>query len=68
MKISDIKEIARNKKVKIGKANKIELIRAIQRTEGNYDCYATPYVRECDQFNCLWREDCKKEDSMKAAY
>ncbi len=66
MKISDIKEIASNKEVNIGKANKVELIRAIQRAEGNYDCFATPYVRECNQFNCLWREDCIKADSIKA--
>jgi secreted Zn-dependent insulinase-like peptidase len=68
MKISDIREIAGNRGIKADKkANKIELIRAIQRTEGNSDCFATAYVLECNQFNCLWREDCKKEDSKKAA-
>lgn len=61
MKISDVKEIARNMGMKINKkANKIELVRAVQKNEGNYDCFATPHVRECNQSNCLWREDCTK--------
>ncbi|MCL5023679.1 MAG: SAP domain-containing protein [Nitrospirae bacterium] len=68
MKLSDIKDIAKNKGVKVTKTNKIELIRAIQKEEGNYDCFATPYVHECNQSGCLWRKDCRKEDSMEAAY
>jgi hypothetical protein len=60
MKIQDIREIARKNGVRVGRLNKIELIRAIQKTEGNEDCFATPYVRECNQMNCLWREDCMK--------
>jgi hypothetical protein len=64
MKISDIKEIARNRGMKAAKTpDKTGLIRDIQRAEGNDDCFATPHVRECDQLDCLWREDCKKEDS-----
>ena len=67
MKISDIKGIAKNRGAKVKKTNKIELIEAIQREEENQDCFATSHVRECNQFNCLWREDCLKEDSLKAA-
>jgi len=58
MKIQDIREIAKKNGVRVRKLNKIELIRAIQKAEGNSDCFATPYVRECNQMNCLWREDC----------
>ena len=57
MKIQDIREIAKKNGVRVRKLNKIELIRAIQKAEGNSDCFATPYVRECNQMNCLWRED-----------
>ena len=39
--------------------SKKELIRAIQRKEGNFDCFGTA-VNYCDQFNCLWRDDCLK--------
>jgi len=60
MKIQDIRGIAKKMNVKVGKLNKIELIRTIQKTEGNYDCFATPYVSECNQMNCLWRGDCIK--------
>jgi hypothetical protein len=60
MKIQDIREIARKNGVKIGRMNKIDLIKAIQKTEGNNDCFATAYVNNCNQMNCLWREDCLK--------
>jgi len=60
MKIQDIREIARKHGVKAGKLDKIELTRAIQKAEGNNACFATPSVRECNQMNCLWREDCMK--------
>lgn len=58
MKIQDIREIAKKNGVRVRKLNKIELIRSIQKAEGNSDCFSTPYVRECNQMNCLWREDC----------
>jgi hypothetical protein len=67
MKLQEVREIAKKRGLKIGKMKKTELIRAIQETEGNNDCFDTPYVRECNQFSCLWREDCVKEDSLKAA-
>lgn len=57
MKMQQIREIAKEKSVKAGKMGKIELIRAIQRAEGNNDCFAGN-VSGCDQLNCLWREDC----------
>ncbi len=61
MKIQDIREIAKKNGVRAGKLNKTDLIRAVQKAEGNNNCFATQYVRECNQTNCLWREDCLKE-------
>ena len=66
MKISVVRDAAKSRGMKIGKMNKTELVKAIQREEGNRDCFATPYVRECNQLNCLWREDCLKEDLQAA--
>jgi len=66
VKISVIRDIAKSRGMKTGKMDKTELIRAVQREEGNHDCFATPYVRECNQLNCLWREDCLKEDLQAA--
>ena len=60
MKIQAIRTIAKKMGVKVGNQNKIGLIRSIQRAEGNNDCFATPYVHECNQSSCLWREDCLK--------
>ncbi|MEJ2695936.1 MAG: Rho termination factor N-terminal domain-containing protein [Candidatus Sulfobium sp.] len=59
MKEKDIREIAKKMGIRIGKMKKPELIRAIQNAEGNIPCYATR-GHECDQINCLWREDCIK--------
>jgi hypothetical protein len=60
MKIQAIRTIAKKNGVKVGGQDKIGLIRSVQKAEGNNDCFATPYVRECNQLNCLWREDCLK--------
>ena len=59
MKIDAIKKIARQHHLKPAKANKGELIRAIQQAEGNSACFGSNSVNECGQLNCLWREDCR---------
>ena len=58
MKLSEIKSMALSLGVMPGKSCKSELIKAIQRAEGNYDCFAADAVNECGQHTCLWREDC----------
>ncbi|BAV33414.1 SAP domain-containing protein [Sulfuricaulis limicola] len=58
MKIQKIRELARHQGLDPGKADKVELIRAIQRKEGNFDCFATAHAGACDQDACLWRADC----------
>ena len=59
MKMQDIRNIAKGRGVKAGIGiNKAELIRSIQRAEGNVDCFGTEHVNVCGQTNCLWREDC----------
>jgi len=40
------------------KYTKKELIKQIQRSEGNFPCYGTPTNHGCDQMACCWREDC----------
>ncbi len=40
---------------------KIDLIRAIQRAEGNLDCYASLRRIDCPESDCLWEKECKKE-------
>jgi len=36
---------------------KTELIRRVQKAEGNFDCFGTA-KDYCDQFQCCFREDC----------
>lgn len=59
MKLEEIKEIAKQHNIKVGKLKKAELIRAIQLSEGNIDCFETGQAAECGEPACLWREDCK---------
>jgi hypothetical protein len=60
MNLKDIKQIAQKQGVKTGKMKKEEIIRAIQRAEGNFDCFGTAVSSECSQTDCLWRADCLK--------
>jgi hypothetical protein len=58
MNVQEIRDIARGKGLRPGKTPKLELVRLIQATEGNFDCFATATSGECDQTGCLWRKDC----------
>ena len=58
MKITEIKEIARQYNLKVGKVTKSELVRSIQEAEGNQQCFASKSSEECGQDSCAWREDC----------
>jgi len=60
MTLKQVKEIAKEKGVKVGNMKKENIIRAIQRTEGNFDCFGSATAGVCDQLNCLWRDDCLK--------
>ena len=39
----------------------IELIRRVQQSEGNFDCYAKAAEGVCDQSECSWRDGCLQE-------
>jgi hypothetical protein len=58
MKINEIKKIASQHNIDLGKAKKSDLVRAIQVAEGNLPCFESKKSAECGQDNCLWREDC----------
>lgn len=60
MKMQEIREIAKPLGVRPGKLSKTDLIRAIQKAEGNNDCFGRGSAQECGQPACLWREDCLK--------
>jgi hypothetical protein len=58
MILKQVKDIAKTKGIKTGNMKKENIIRAIQKTEGNFDCFGTASAGVCDQINCLWKEDC----------
>jgi len=58
MQLQDVKTKAKGIGLKPGKLSKLNLILEIQRTEGNFDCFATATEGQCDQVSCCWRDDC----------
>lgn len=67
MKMQEVVAIARDRGIKPGRSKKTDLIHMIQKLEGNYACYACEGAHSCDQYHCLWREDCLS-DSRKITY
>jgi hypothetical protein len=65
MKMQEVKEKARALGIKktFG-LSKAELVRRIQRAEGNFDCFGTA-EDHCDQFQCCFREDCFRPSVSK---
>jgi hypothetical protein len=58
MRLSEIEQKARSIGIKdTWKFSRKELIREIQRKEGNPVCFSSN-LSFCDQFACSWREDC----------
>ena len=58
MKLENVRHLASSLGIHPGKLSKTKLIKTLQLREGNFDCFSTAYGGECDQVNCLWREDC----------
>lgn len=58
MKLTEVRAIAKQHRITLGKLSKSELIKLIQACEGNFDCYASAFESECDQGGCNWRTDC----------
>lgn len=59
MKISEIKEIAKQRGIRTANMKKGEIIRSIQEAEGNPTCFDAGKAAACGQADCLWRDDCK---------
>jgi hypothetical protein len=58
MKLDEIKKIAEKHGIKPGKMRKADLVREIQKAEGNPSCYETGQSQGCGQPQCSWRDDC----------
>jgi hypothetical protein len=53
-----VKDIAKTKGINSGKMKKAEIIKNIQRAEGNFDCFGTATDGYCDQLGCMWITTC----------
>jgi len=58
MNLEQIKDIAKSKGINSGKMKKAEIIKTIQKAEGNFDCFGTATDGYCNQQDCLWKIDC----------
>jgi hypothetical protein len=57
MNMVEVKAKARLLGIKTSQKKKGDLIRQIQRAEGNFDCFGTA-KEYCDQQDCCFKEDC----------
>jgi hypothetical protein len=65
MKIQEIRTIAKSLGINSFGRTKADLIREIQRKEGNFDCFGTA-SDYCDQSKCLFRASCLPEKKKQA--
>ena len=59
MKMPEIR--SRAKELGIAQTHRMkkgDMIRSIQRSEGNFDCYASAGRFDCPETDCCWRIDC----------
>lgn len=59
MKVEQVRAIAVQRGIKPGKTKKSDLIRSMQKAEGNEACFDAGKSQHCGQQECLWREDCQ---------
>ncbi len=57
MTVKELQKLAKGLGIKAAGLRKFELIREIQKAEGNFDCFGTA-IEYCDQTGCLFRDDC----------
>jgi hypothetical protein len=58
MKFQEIQKTATRMNLPAYRVKKTDLIRSIQRAEGNFDCYGTDRIETCEEHACLWKKDC----------
>lgn len=64
MTLKEVKTRAKGMGLKTSGGRKGDLVRAIQKKEGNVACFESG-TDECNQFGCCWRPDCLPEKKSK---
>ncbi|MGB2998167.1 MAG: SAP domain-containing protein [Phycisphaerae bacterium] len=57
--MADVRARAKTMGITTARKGKEDLIREIQRGEGNRDCYNRGESQTCGQVACTWRDGCK---------
>ncbi len=57
MRMEEVREMAKALGLKTARMKKVDIIREIQKAEGNFPCFGTA-IDFCDQTACLFRKDC----------
>ena len=65
MKFNEIQKIAKGMGINTFQMKKIDMILAIQHAENNIECFGTSRVEYCEEFTCLWRDDCLSLNEKK---
>jgi hypothetical protein len=60
MKMNEVRRLAKAHGIKTNRKAKDDLIREIQRAEGNFDCFGSA-GDYCDQLECRFRDMCLKQ-------
>lgn len=58
MNMQEVRGMAKGLGIKTSRMTKVNLIKAIQLSEGNFSCFASALDGDCDQQDCIWRSDC----------
>ncbi len=58
MRLEAVRALARQRGIAADNMRKIDLVRILQRKEGHAECFGQIGVNACQQWDCLWREDC----------
>lgn len=62
MNMNEVRNRAKAAGVSAGKIRKAELIRMMQRVEGNPECFGAEWRFDCPQVSCCWRNDCRTKN------
>ncbi len=62
MKMNEIRTLAKSLGINSFGKSKVELIKEIQRKQGNFDCFGTA-MDYCDQLECIFRTSCLSDKS-----
>ena len=64
MKFNEIRKMAKEMQINTYRMKKTDIIRTIQKTENNIECYGTERINNCNEEICLWRDDCLSLQEM----